>query len=320
LITLGNRLSIPQTGYTFKAFARAAKKVFVDIDKAELEDKPFKANLPIVSSSKDFLIELNLQLQKQNLPNIDEWINICKAWKKRYNVVLPEYLNRDDYVNSYVFIDRLSDELDSSDVIVTDMGTSFTTTFQAFKVKKGQRFFTSSGLASMGFGLPGAIGACFANNKKRTICITGEGSFMFNIQELQTVIHHNLPIKIFLFNNNVYLSIKSMQDNNFEGLHVGSDEKSGLSFPDMIKVAEAFGFETEKIRNHSELYKIKSVLSGGRPMFCEVLLDPKDVLSPRLKTYVKKDGSLSQSPLEDMWPFLDREEFKKNMIVQPLDD
>ena len=143
---------------------------------------------------------------------------------------------------------------------------------------------------------------------------------MFNIQEMQTVIHYNLPIKIFLFNNKVYLSIKSMQDTNFGGLHVGSDEKSGVSFPDMIKVAQAFGFRTYKISNHSELNKINPVLETDGPVFCEVLLDPDEVLSPRLRTKVKKDGSMSQSPLEDMWPFLDREEFKENMIVLPLDD
>jgi len=320
IITIGNRLSIPQTGYNFKAFARAAKKVFVDIDKSELMDKPFKADIAINADAKDFLIELGRQANKLNKYNAKDWIHICKNWNVKYPMVLPEYREKNEYVNSYVFIDRLSDELDNSDVIVTDMGTSFTTTFQAFKVKRQQRLFTSSGLASMGFGLPGAIGACFANDKKRTICLTGEGSFMFNIQEMQTVMHHALPIKIFLFNNKVYLSVKLMQDTNFGGLRVGSDEKSGISFPDMSKVAQAFGFRTFKISNHSELDKINSVLETDGPVFCEVLLDPDEILSPRLKSYVKKDGSLSQSPLEDMWPFLEREEFKENMIVPPLDD
>lgn len=320
IITIGNRLSIPQTGYDFKAFARAAKKIFVDIDKSELTDKPFKPDIAINADAKDFLIELNRQAGKLNEYNAKDWLHICKNWNVKYPMVLPEYREKNDYVNSYVFIDKLSDELDNSDVIVTDMGTSFTTTFQTFKVKKGQRIFTSSGLASMGFGLPGAIGACFANDEKRTICLTGEGSFMFNIQEMQTVMHHNLPIKIFLFNNKVYLSVKLMQDTNFGGLRVGSDEKSGVSFPDMSKVAQAFGFRTYKISNHSELNKINSVLETDGPVFCEVLLDPDEVLSPRLKTKVKKDGSMSQSPLEDMWPFLDREEFKRNMIIPPLDD
>ena len=320
MIAIGNRLSIPQTGYNFKAFARAAKKVFVDIDNAELVDKPFKPDIAINADAKDFLKELNFQLSKLSMDNLGGWLKTCKKWNSRYPIVLPEYIKKDDYVNSYVFIDRLSDELSNSDVIVTDMGTSFTTTFQAFKVKNGQKFFTSSGLASMGFGLPGAIGACFANNKKRTVCLAGEGGFMFNIQELQTVIHHNLPIKIFVMNNNVYLSVKIMQDANFGGLRVGSDEKSGISFPDMSKVAQAFGFRTYKISNHSELNRINSVLETDGPVFCEVLLDPDEILSPRLKSYVKKDGSLSQSPLEDMWPFLDREEFKENMIVPPLDD
>ena len=172
----------------------------------------------------------------------------------------------------------------------------------------------------MGFGLPGAIGACFANDKKRTICLAGEGSFMFNMQELQTVVHHNLPIKIFLFNNQAYLSVKIMQDNNFQGFYVGADAKSGVSFPDLIKVAQAFGLRTEKIRNHAEISKIRSVLEAEGPILCEVLLDPDEVLSPRIKTMQRKDGSLTQSPLEDLWPFLDREEFKNNMIIPPLDE
>lgn len=319
IIAIGNRLSIPQTGYNFKAFAREAKKIFVDIDNAELIDKPFKPDIAINSDAKDFLKEFNFQLSKLSL-NLEGWLKTCKEWNSRYPIVLPEYIKKNDYVNSYVFIDRLSNELSNSDVIVTDMGTSFTTTFQAFKVKNGQKFFTSSGLASMGFGLPGAIGACFANDKKRTICLAGEGGFMFNIQELQTVIHHNLPIKVFVMNNDVYLSVKIMQDANFGGLHVGADKASGVSFPDITKVAVAFGFKTEKIKNHRELNKIKDVLATEGHVLCEVLLDPNEILSPRLKSYVKKDGSLSQSPLEDMWPFLDREEFKKNMIVPPLDD
>lgn len=320
LITIGNRLSIPQTGYRFDAFAREAKKIFVDIDEAEIHEKPIKPDIAIAADAKEFLTELNLQLSGVKMPDISQWRNVCKRWKEEYPVALPEYLKNKDYVNSYIFVDTLSDFLNNSDVIVTDMGTSFTTSFQAFKVKKGQKFFTSSGLASMGFGLPGAIGACFASNKKRTICLVGEGSFMFNMQELQTIVHHSLPIKIFLFNNQVYLSVKIMQDNNFQGFRVGADAKSGVSFPDMIKIAHAFEIKTEQIKNHSELHKIKNVLEAEGPILCEILLDPDEVLSPRLKTTARKDGSLTQSPLEDMWPFLGREEFKNNMIIPPLDE
>lgn len=320
LITIGNRLSIPQTGYRFDAFARGAKKVFVDIDKAEIYEKPIKPDIAIAADAKEFLTELNLQMSGTAMPDLSHWISTCKKWKEKYPVALPDYLKKKEYVNSYTFVDNLSDCLTNSDVIVTDMGTSFTTTFQAFKVKKGQKFFTSSGLASMGFGLPGAIGACFASDKKRTICLVGEGSFMFNMQELQTIVHHNLPIKIFLFNNQVYLSVKIMQDNNFQGFHVGADAKSGVSFPDMIKIAHAFGIETEQIKNHSELHKIKNALEAEGPILCEILLDPDEVLSPRLKTTTRKDGSLTQSPLEDLWPFLGREEFKNNMIIPPLEE
>ncbi|HLG24993.1 MAG TPA: thiamine pyrophosphate-binding protein [Candidatus Nanoarchaeia archaeon] len=323
IIAVGNRLSIPQTGFNFSAFGRGSKKVFVDIDKSELNDKPFKADTAINSDAKEFLSEMNLQLSSlkdKNENNYKEWVQTCKKWVLKYPVVLPAYLKEKKVVSSYVFIDKLSDSLSKDDVIVTDMGTSFTTTFQTFKVKKGQKFFTSSGLASMGFGLPGAIGACFANDKKRTICIAGEGSFMFNIQELQTVVHHSLPIKIFLFNNNSYLSIKAMQDANFGGFHVGSDRESGLTFPDMVSVAKSFKIKTERINNHSELHKILEVIESDGPVFCEVVLGNNEILSPRLKTIMKKDGSMSQSPLEDMWPFLDRKELKENMMIPILDE
>ena len=321
IITVGNRLSIPQTGFNFMAFARASKKVFVDIDINELSQKPFKPDIAINSDAKDFLIELDRQLEIFKPNDLRNWIKTCRQWKLRYPLVLPDYLKEKNYVNSYVFVDMLSEELNESDIIVTDMGTSFTTTFQAFKVKNGQRLFTSGGLASMGFGLPGAIGACFANNKKKTICITGEGSFMFNLQEMQTVMHHNLPIKIFLLNNGSYSSIVSMQNSNFLGFHVGADRESGVSFPDLSKVAKGFGFNVEKIRNYTELKdKLRHVLEMPGPVFCELLLSPNEVLSPRLRTKVKPDGSMSQSPLEDMWPFLERGEFRENMIIKPLEE
>ena len=316
MIAVGNRLSIPQTGYNIKAFGRATKKVLVDIDASELSDKYVKPDFPINADAKEFLKELNAQLANLKLNNYENWVKTCKDWKKKYPLVLPEYLKQKKYANSYVFVDALSDELSANDVIVTDMGTSFTTTFQAFKVKKGQRFFTSTGLASMGFGLPGAIGACFASGKKRTICLTADGGINMTIQELQTVIAHKLPMKIFVFNNDGYLSIKAHQNTNFGGFYVGANKSSGVFLPDIIKIAKAYGYKTAKIENHKNLRaKIRSVLKTPGPVLCDVKLDPDEVLSPRLKTKKKEDGTLTQSAFEDMWPFLGREELKKNMFI-----
>ncbi|MFQ5770306.1 MAG: thiamine pyrophosphate-binding protein, partial [bacterium] len=269
LLSIGSRLSIPQTGYNFKAFAREAKKIIVDIDNAELEKGKIRVDIPINFGAKEFIKEMNGQLSSYSPNNINGWIDRCKEWKSRYPVVLPEYFNQKSPVSSYVFIDALSDELDNNDVIVTDMGTSFTCTFQTFKVKRGQRFFTSSGLAAMGFGLPGSIGACFGNNKKRTICISGEGGLQMNIQELQTLVTHDLPIKLFVLNNQGYLTIKHTQNTHFKGHYVGSGRTSKLIFPDIIKVAHAYGLKTEKITSHDELKdKINSVLKTPGPVVC----------------------------------------------------
>lgn len=320
LLCIGTRLSIPQTGYNHKAFARSAKVIMVDVSPAELVKERLHVELPIESDAKLFLEEMNKQLSGYKPNNINGWIDKCREWKSKYPVVLKEYLDEKSPVNSYVFVDALSDELDNADVVVTDMGTSFTCTFQTFKVKKGQRFFTSSGLASMGFGLPGSIGACFANDKKRTICISGDGGLQMNIQELQTLVYHNLPIKLFVLNNQGYLAVKKHQDSNFKGHYVGAGRTSGVSFPDTVKAAKAYGLKTEKITNHDEMKgKIRSVLETPGPVVCEVVMSDDQLLIPRLASKLKKDGTMEQTPLEDMYPFLEREEFLQNMLIPPLE-
>jgi len=320
LLCIGTRLSIPQTGYNHRAFARMAKVIMVDICEAELKKERIHVELSINYDAKLFIKEMNRQLSGNRPAVIDTWIVKCREWKAKFPVLLKEFLEKTSPVDSYVFVDALSDELDTNDIIVTDMGTSFTCTFQAFKVKKGQRFFTSSGLASMGFGLPGSIGACFASDKKRTICISGDGGLQMNIQELQLLIYHNLPIKLFVLNNQGYLAVKKHQDSNFKGHYVGAGYSSGVSFPDIIKVAKAYGFKVERITNHDELrLKIRSVLDAEGPVVCEVVMSDNQVLAPRLASRLKKDGTMEQTPLEEMFPFLEREEFLRNMIIAPLE-
>lgn len=320
LLIIGSRMSIPQVGYNYATFAREAKKIMVDIDDAELRKPSLKPDLPIKADAGEFIRGLITGLEESKAGiNAGSWLKRCRGWKKRYPVVLPEYGKLKDKVNSFYFIDVLSKKLGPDAVVVTDMGTSFTCTMQTFKVKEGQRLFTSSGHASMGFGLPGAIGACFASGKKKTICISGDGGLQMNIQELQTVVHNKLPIILFVLNNSGYLSIKLMQQNHF-GKYVGSEPDSGVSCPDIIKVGAAYGIGARRIRNNKELHAhIDEVLSEKGPYICEIMMPENQQLIPRVSSLKKPDGTITAKPLEDLYPFLSREEFMANMIVKPIE-
>jgi acetolactate synthase I/II/III large subunit len=319
VLSIGSRLSVPQVGYNFPLFARAAKKIIVDIDPAELKKPSLNPDLPIKADAKEFMVELLDQLKDLGPFEIESWRKRCQDWREKYPVVLPEYKECKDVVNSFYFVQTLSEKLDDTAVIVTDMGTSFTCTMQTFKTKLGQRLYTSSGHASMGFGLPGAIGACIGNNLKDTICISGDGGLQMNIQELQTIIHYNLPIKLFVLNNKGYLTIKATQQNHF-GRFVGAEQSSGVTCPDIIKVATAYGLPTTRIANTEELnLKIDSVLQATGPMVCEIIMEENQPLIPRVSSLKKPDGTIISKPIEDLYPFLSREEFQENMIVAPTE-
>jgi acetolactate synthase I/II/III large subunit len=319
VLSVGSRLSVPQIGYNFPIFARAAKKIVVDIDEAELKKPSVTPDLPVLADAKAFMSELINKWGEEPQLQIDEWRNRCRSWRSKYPVVLPEYKEEKDAVNSFHFVDVLSENLDESALVVTDMGTSFTCTMQTFKTKQGQRLFTSSGHASMGFGLPGAIGACVGNGRKKTICISGDGGLQMNIQELQTLAHFQLPVILFVLNNQGYLTIKATQQNHF-GRFVGSEKSSGITCPDIIKVAEAHGLEADRIANTDELHaKIHSVLDKPGPFVCEVIMPATQPLIPRVSSLKKPDGSIISKPIEDLYPFLDRKEFAENMIVDPVE-
>ena len=319
VLSIGSRLSVPQVGYNFPLFARMAKKIIVDIDSAELKKPSLKPDLAIQCDAKEFMLELLGQLQDVKSFKIKDWLQKCQDWKVKYPVVLPEYKECRDAVNSFYFIQLLSEKLDEKAVIVTDMGTSFTCTMQTFKTKPGQRLSTSSGHASMGFGLPGAIGACIGNNRKDTICISGDGGLQMNIQELQTIVHYNLPIKLFVLNNNGYLTIKATQQNHF-GRFVGAEQSSGVTCPDIIKIATAYGLPNTRIANTEELnLKIDSVLQTPGPIVCEIIMGENQPLIPRVSSLKKPDGTIVSKPIEDLYPFLSREEFNENMIVPPVE-
>jgi acetolactate synthase-1/2/3 large subunit len=233
----------------------------------------------------------------------------------RYPVVQPrQRVIKDHLINPYHFMDRLFHHLATDDAIVCGNGTACVVTFQAASIKKGQRIFTNSGCASMGYDLPAAVGAAVAREGKRVICLAGDGSFQLNIQELQTVIHHHLPVKIFILNNGGYLSIRSTQE-AFFGRFVGESPHSGVSFPDMVKVAQAYGLSAMRVEGADFEATINQALGIPGPVLCEVMLDPEQQFEPKLSSRQLPDGRIVSSPLEDLSPFLDRDELLSNMFI-----
>ncbi len=322
ILTVGARLDFGQTGYDHQNFARAAKKVMVDIDPAEIRKMMMLIDVPVCADAKDFIQEFVRQGEKVTPKDRSSWLARCKDWQARYPIVLPEYWHEQGYVNNYVLVEVLSDEMSSDDVIVPgSSGACSERTMQAFKVKEGMRIFNTPGLGAMGFGIPASIGVCLASGRKRTVCIDGDGGFQLNIQELETVKRLNLPIKFFVLSNQGYASIRATQRNYFGGHCVASSPASGLTLPDMIKVAEAYGLPVARLEDHTNIrQKVREVLKSSGPVVCEVMVPPDQVTAPRLSSMQRADGSMVSKPLEDLWPFLDREEFLSNMIIPPLDE
>lgn len=317
LIVLGCRLHVIDTGYDFETFSRESKKVLVEIDRSELK-KPFVSmDLTIHTDIKVFL----KSILKKKLKTVDNswWINRCLEWRKKYPACLPEYINSEKgFVNSYYFIDKLSDCLKNDDIVVTANGTAYTSTAQGIKLKKGQRLIYNTGCASMGYDLPAAIGVAFTRPNKRVIVLSGDGSIQMNIQELQTIVHHNLPIKIFVFNNNGYLAIRITQGSFFKRFY-GIDKTNGISFPELKKIAIAYGIQFEKIDSTKDISKkIGKVINSDGPCICEVMMSPDQKLIPKPSTVSNADGTFTSKPLEDTYPFLDRKEFLENMIIKPV--
>lgn len=317
-LAVGTRLSLAQTGYNAKDYARNAKVIMVDIDQAELDKDTVNLHQKIQTDAKLFLEELNRQLSQAKLDNQlwGRWLAQCQQWKRKYPVVLPEYREQIGSVNSYHFIDILSDVLTPNDIVVTDMGFAFQNTHQAFRVKNGQRVFTNCGLASMGWGLPAAVGACFGGGKKRTVCIAGEGGLLMTIQEMATIMHHRLPVKLFVLNNGGYLTIKQTQEHGFEGRIMGSNEESGISFPDFMKIAEAHRFKGVRLASHQDLKKhIEEVMNHEGPVLCEIMMDPNQIQGPKAINRRNADGTMKQTALEDSHPFLDPKEVEENLSI-----
>ena len=310
-VSVGTRLPFMVTGYNSKDFARKAKKIMVDIDKKETNFSRVKLEEKINCDATYFLKTILKYLTKKAEPS-NNWLKYCKKVRKKYPIVLEKYKKQKKTINSYYFIDVLSDLLTNKDVIVTDMGLSFVGTHQAFKIKKGQKLYTNSGHAPMGWGLPAAIGACYSEKKRRIICLVGEGGFQMNMQELATVMHNKLPIKIFIYNNGGYLTIKQTQQLGFNSRIMGSNSKSGLSFPDYEKIAQSHKIKYIKVKNGKNLKnKISNILNGNKAIICELILDHNQEQMP--KAINKRIGKKSvPTKLEDMYPFLSKDELNSN--------
>jgi len=310
ILAVGTRLSVPMIGHDPDKFAPHAQKIVVDIDPAELGKPTLRPDLPIQADAKDFLAGLLERVRERRFRMGQVWPDRIKAWKARYPVVLPEYRSLPDKVNSFHFVEELCKRLDESAVVVTDMGASFTATHQAFAAKHGQRLFTSSALASMGYGLPAAIGAHYATGK-RVVCITGDGGIMFNLQELQTIVHHRIPITIFVLENRGYLTMKLTQTSHFGHL-TGSDPESGVSCPDFWQVARAFGVQAYDARAEDLDDALNCALGRyNGPFLCVIHMPEMQPLIPRVQTAKGPDGTLIPGALENMFPFLPADELAR---------
>ena len=303
LIVLGTRMSIRQTTYNFNDFCRKAYKIMIDIDNAELNKPTFKVDLKINSDLKVFL---DILLDKCDGIKTDfhSWISWGNNLKLQLPTMIDDNPSNPEFVNSYLFVERLFHHLSEDALVVTGNGTAFTCTLQAMKIKDGMRVFCNQGCASMGYDLPAAIGASIAR-KKDVILITGDGSLMMNLQELQTIVNYKLPIKVFVLENDGYLAIRITQTSFFDKRFVGESPKSGVSLPEMEKISNAFGIKFFRIFNEANLdNQISEVLEQSGPVFCEIKMDPNQTLFPKVVSVKTPEGKIISKPMEHMFPFL----------------
>jgi acetolactate synthase-1/2/3 large subunit len=316
VLVLGSRINIRQASYNWKSFARNGRLAMVDIDRAELQKPTLNVHRPIHANLRDFFAAVN-SVAHPSFDNVAARAAFLERSRKRaekYPVVLPEYASEAGPINPYVFAKALFDELADDDIIVTGNGTACVTVFQAADIKSGQRLYTNSGCASMGYDLPAAIGAFYASGGKRIVCLAGDGSIMMNLQELQTIVGLGMSIKIFVLDNDGYHSIRQAQQNHFPDNIVGCGPDSGLTFPDFHRLAGGFGIPATQAYTDSELGPaIRNALDGDGPHVCVVAIDKRQQFAPKLSSRRLEDGSMVSSPLEDLVPFLSREELAEAM-------
>ena len=325
LLAIGARLDRVVTGFNPERFAPVAHKVMVEIDPPELAKMSNSVRTKICADAGDFmraLLARRDEIRPKHHAARADWKQRCADWKVRYPVVLPEHRTPTGRVSVYHMADVFSDELREDDFIVSgSSGSGIELFLLALRVKAGQRVFHTTALGAMGFGIAASIGACIAGGRRRTVCVDGDGGFQFNIQELETVARLQLPIKFFVLNNEGYASIRASQTNFFGEPTIGCDSRTGQSLPDIRKVAAAYGLATDIIADQSDLRsEVRRVLARPGPVVCDVHMIPDEVRMPRLSSVQRPDGSFVSKPLEDLWPFLDREEFHSNMLIPVAED
>ena len=324
ILSLGCRLSTRQVSFAYDSWAREAYKIMVEIDPAEINKPTLNIDLPIQSDIKDFLEKFNAYLEKEysdyNFKN-EDWIKQCNIWKEKYPVCDKSKYEQKDKINVYAFLDTLSNCMKENDKIVVANGAACAC-IHGYKLKKGQRLVVNSGVASMGYDLPAAIGACFGIDQNDIICVCGDGSIQMNLQELQTIIHHKLPIKLFLINNDGYQSIRITQRSFFEQPFIGIGSDSGdISFPNMEKIAYAYGFKYNQCSDINKLKDtINNTLNTSEPIICEVFVDTEQSFEPKSASKKLPNGKMISAPLEDMKPFLDRKELEENMYIDLIEN
>jgi acetolactate synthase-1/2/3 large subunit len=315
LLGLGAGLNLQKAGFNIAGFAPKARRVFVDIDEGQLHHQPFKADVAIHADLHQLLEEFLRATEGMDLRPASRWLDACAGWKSRYPLITPDYFESPDFVNTYVLMDELSNALRPEDQLVIGNGTEAPACYQAYRVQEGQRVYIT-GWGSMGWDLPLVIGTCLGGGGRRTVCVAGDGSIQWNIQELLTIRNYNLPVKIFVCNNEGYTSIRATQRNFFQGRYVGSDPQSGVANPNFSGLAAAYGFRYTRIDTNAGLRAgIADVLGDEGPVLCELRVSPDQAISPRVSSFRRDDGTFESRPLEDMAPFLSREEVHENMSL-----
>ncbi len=316
-LSIGARMNLLQTGYNFDGFAREAVKVMVDIDANELKKINVRPQIAVCADAREFIGLLLKHRDKIKAKGRFEWLSYARRMKSKYPIVQKAHWEQDGCANTYALLDAITEQMGQDDIFVSgSSGTCIDVSMQVFRVKKGQRVFTTKGLASMGFGVPATIGACLAGGGRRTVCVNGDGGFQMNIQELETIRRLNLPIKIFVLNNQGYAQIHATQKNIFSGHYVACDRGSHLTMSPVSDVAAAYGLKTFKIQNNQELPQIvKETLTYDGPVICEVIVPIELSAFPKQVSYKRPDGQMESLPLEYMNPMLPEEELRENMLV-----
>lgn len=320
ILAIGTSLHVSVIGYEYKQFARAAKKVVVDIDTTSHKKKTINIDLLIQGDAKQFLVGLEDVMSASKANQFLDWLKKCNEWKRSYPVCLPEYKDTVGAINIYSFVDRLSVLSASKDFFVSDAGSAFYAVSQGIQLnKEGQRYIPSSAMATMGYSLPAAIGVSAATSDGRVLAITGDGSLQQNIQELQTILHYKLPVKLFVLNNDGYLSIRASQKNYFKERYIGEGPISGVTMPDTLKICDAYGIPSSRVSelNHLDDEIIRALNTPG-PYVLDVITPPEQPIIPTVSSIVNPDGSMSSRPLEDMAPFLSREEYRRNLLIDEV--